>query len=187
MADTIIEPLERAGREVRDWAAEEREAYQGSARRPLGSYLTLIAVYLGLSTIGAVLLRRREKVPSRIPLADLGLMAVATYRLSRLVSKSAITSPIRAPFTRLEGRGAPAEVNERARGRGARKALGELLSCPFCIAQWISTSLVFAYGRAPRAVRVLATVMSVTAVSDWLQYAYARLGKPVSEEAPAAD
>ena len=49
-----------------------------------------------------------------------------------------MTSPLRAPFTRFEGASGHAEVAEEVREHGGVKhAVGELLTCPFCLAQWV--------------------------------------------------
>jgi len=58
------------------------------------------------------------------------------------------------------------------RENGDLHAFGELLTCPFCIAQWIATTSVAAYVAAPRQTRLAATVMTVAAASDVLQIAY---------------
>src|SRR5690606_41186876 len=58
----------------------------------------------------------------------------STHKLSRLLAKDPVTSPIRAPFTRYKGVSGPAELREEP-----RNTVGELLSCPFCIAQWTAT------------------------------------------------
>ena len=56
-----------------------------------------------------------------------------------------------------------------------RHTIGELLTCPFCMDVWIGTAYVGALQVAPRAARTWAAVFAVTAVSDFLQHAYARL------------
>jgi hypothetical protein len=56
-----------------------------------------------------------------------------------------------------------------------RHTVGELLTCPFCLAVWIGTAYVAGLGVAPRAARAWAAVFAVTGVSDFLQHAYARL------------
>ena len=53
---------------------------------------------------------------------------------------------------------------------------GELLSCPFCLAQWIATGFVTGLVVAPRATRVVAATFSVVALADFLQMAYAMAG-----------
>ena len=49
---------------------------------------------------------------------DIVLTGVATHKLSRLIAKDKIMAFVRAPFTEYQEPGGPAEVEERARGRG---------------------------------------------------------------------
>ena len=98
---------------------------------------------------------------------------MATFRLARRIAKDPVTAPIRAPFTRFQGPSGHAEVAEEVREHGGVKhAVGELLTCPFCLAQWVGTALVFGYATAPRATRLAALTMTVVAGADVLQFAY---------------
>ena len=65
---------------------------------------------------------------------------MATHKASRLIAKDRVTAPLRAPFTEFDQEGGPGEVEESPRGAGMRRAIGELLVCPFCLAQWIATA-----------------------------------------------
>jgi hypothetical protein len=56
-----------------------------------------------------------------------------------------------------------------------RHTVGELLTCPFCLGQWVGTGYVAGLALAPRAARTWAAVFTVTAVSDLLQHFYARV------------
>ena len=95
------------------------------------------------------------------------------HKLARRVSKDSVTSPLRAPFTRYEGLSGPAELQEGGRGSGIRKAVGELVSCPFCLSQWVATGFVFGLLMAPRATRWTASVFASLALADFVQFAYA--------------
>ena len=149
------------------------EDYAPGRDRPLGGYAALMGVYGAAVTAGAVALRRRHRSLPEVRWADVVLVGVATHKLSRRVSKDSVTSPLRAPFTRYEGVAGPAELKERVRGQGLRKAVGELVSCPFCLSQWISTGFVFGLLTAPRATRWTASVFTSLALADFLQFAYA--------------
>jgi hypothetical protein len=149
------------------------EDYAPGRDRPLGGYAALMAVYGTAVTAGAVALRRRHRPLPDVQLADVILAGVATHKLARRVTKDSVTSPLRAPFTRYEGVSGPAELQERVRGRGIRKAVGELISCPFCLSQWVATGFVFGLLTAPRATRWTASVFSSLALADFLQFAYA--------------
>jgi hypothetical protein len=112
------------------------------------------------------------RLPQRFGLGDTALLCVATHKASRILAKDAITSPLRAPFTRYEGSAGEAELNESVRAKGPGHALGELLTCPFCLAVWVATGLSAGFVMAPRATRLLTTVLAAVSASDVLQLAY---------------
>jgi Protein of unknown function (DUF1360) len=74
----------------------------------------------------------------------------------------------------------PAELSEEVRGSGPRHAVGELLTCPFCLSQWVGT--VYAAGMvfAPRATRFAGAALTAVAAADWLHLAYTRLQQSAS-------
>jgi Protein of unknown function (DUF1360) len=143
--------------------------------RPLGGYATLTAVFLALCGAFAVWLRRSDReLPARVQPGDLALVAVATHKTSRLIAKDRVASTVRAPFTRFQGDAGPSEVNEMARGRGLRRAIGELLICPYCLGLWVSAALTGGLIVWPRATRWVAAVFTVLTGADLLQIAYAK-------------
>jgi hypothetical protein len=162
---------------------KEERAYENGADRPLGSYLRVLAVYggavAGLLTTGKL---TGARAPERISPMDLFLMGLSTHRISRTITKDPVTSPLRAPFTRYAGVSGPAELSEQVRGHGIKHAIGELITCPFCAAQWVATAYAAGMVFAPRFTRLAGATMSAVAISDWLQLAYARLMKSAEEE-----
>ena len=97
---------------------------------------------------------------------------MATFRLARRIAKDPVTarSGRRSP---VPGPSGHAEVAEEVREHGGVKhAVGELLTCPFCLAQWVGTGFVFGYVTAPKATRLAALTMTMVAGSDVLQFAY---------------
>jgi hypothetical protein len=139
-------------------------------RRPLGSYVVLTTVFN--AAFAGALVAGRDRLPERFATGDLVLMAVGTHKLSRLIAKDRVTSVVRAPFTRFEHDAGPAEVSERARGRGLRRAVGELVTCPYCLDQWVAGGFVAGMVLAPRATRTVASMFTVVAGSDVLQHGY---------------
>ena len=140
--------------------------------RPLGQYGLLVATFATVFSVVTAAARRRGRLPERIGTGDVVLGGVATHKLSRLVAKDKVTSPLRAPFTREQGDGGPAEVEEAPRGRGLRYAIGELLVCPFCLVQWLAAGFAQGFMFAPRVTRLVAGMLSMVALSDFLQLAY---------------
>jgi hypothetical protein len=153
-------------------AARNAADYQAGEDRPLGSFLALMGAYGAVVAVGGLAARRRG-LPQGVGPADLGLVSVATFKLSRLLAKDPVTSPLRAPFTRFAGTSGEAELEEEVRGSGPRKAMGELVTCPFCIGQWVATAFVFGLVFAPRATRLVAATFTTLTAADLLQLAYA--------------
>jgi hypothetical protein len=164
--------LERA----RQRAVEEKEAYEAGSDRPVGSFLAIMAAYaISVAGLAALLRRRGPGLPERVGWADLALVTVATHKLSRLLAKDPVTSPLRVPFTRFEGTAGPAELQEKVRGTGFRRAAGALVTCPFCLAMWVATGFGFALVLAPTATRFAASVLTAVTGADVLHLAYAAL------------
>ena len=157
--------------------AELREQPAAAAsERPLGGYAILTATFASLAGLFATWLRRSgRELPERVTPGDLALITLATHKSSRLIAKDRVTSAVRAPFTQPQGDGGPAEVEERARGRGLRRAIGELVICPYCLGVWIGTAFTAGLIVAPRSTRWVATALSALFGSDVLQIAYRKL------------
>jgi hypothetical protein len=155
--------------------AEARE-YRQDAERPMGDYvliMTVFATVVGFAGLFAALTRRG--LPRRIDPYDLALITAGTHKVSRTLSKDAVTSPLRAPFTRYRSTGGPAEVMEEVRTTGPlRHAVGELLSCPFCLDMWVATGFTIGLLFAPRFTRVVAATFTAFAGADFLHLIYAR-------------
>ncbi|KJE19412.1 Protein of unknown function (DUF1360) [Frankia torreyi] len=158
-------------------ARREEAEYSGGEPRPLGGYLATLGTY-GVACASMVGVARLVGAapPERVSAADLALVTVATHKLSRVLTKDPVTSPLRAPFTRFRGQSGPAELAEDVRESSeARHSIGELITCPFCAGQWVATGFVFGLVVAPRFTRLAASVFTAAAGSDALQFAYARL------------
>jgi hypothetical protein len=141
--------------------------------RPLGGYAALLGVFLGCAGGFSAWLRGSgRELPERVPAGDLAMMTVATHKASRLVSKDRVTSTVRAPFTALEEDEAPGEVSEAPAGRGLRRAIGELITCPYCLGMWISALFAAGFIVAPRATRWVAAVLTALFGADALQLAW---------------
>ena len=141
--------------------------------QPMAGRVTLVAAF-GASLVAAALAARvsGREPPERPHPADVVMAGLATHKLSRLLTKAKATSFMRAPFTEYEQPKGHGEVEEQPRGDGARRALGELLICPFCMSQWISAAFAAGFVLAPRATRLVAASYSAQALADFLQLAY---------------
>jgi hypothetical protein len=169
-------------RRAADALHREKRAYTQGEDRPVGSFLALTSVYgAAVAGLSALVRAKHRELPERLSAADLALVTVATHRLARTIAKDPVTSPLRAPFTQFAGTSGEAELHEEVRGTGVRHAVGELLTCPFCLAQWIGTGFAFGLVLAPRATRLTAGIFTIIAGADALQYAYAALQSTTEE------
>jgi uncharacterized protein DUF1360 len=135
-------------------------------RLPLPEYAGLVGVFSG--ALGAFLLLARGRLPERVGFGDIVRVGLASYKLGRLIAKDEVTSFVRVPVTRDEEAQEPEQ-------EGLARALGELLTCPYCIGVWVaagfSTSLVL----FPRETRFAAAVFGGQTVADFLNAAFVRL------------
>jgi hypothetical protein len=161
---------------VSDTFRSEADEYRQGARRPLGGYAAAMTVFAGLVGAAGAVAALRGTSGRRISPYDLMLMTAGTHKLARLVSKDAVTSPLRMPFTRYHESGGPAEVMEDVRETDQlRHVVGELMSCPFCLSVWVATGFSIGFLFAPRFTRVVASSLTAVAGSDYLQLIYAYL------------
>ncbi len=150
--------------------SEERDEH------PLGGYLVLIGTFSTVAAGFVAWMRRTgREFPDRFDGRDLALITLATHKASRLLAKDRVTRPVRAPFTRFQRDSGAGEVEERARGRGLRRAIGELLVCPYCLGMWVASILAVGMTVAPRQTRWVASVLSAHFGADVLQVAYKKL------------
>lgn len=156
--------------------AEPNGQSESREEHPVGGYAALMGAFSALAcAFVAWMARSRRELPERFDGRDLALMTAATHKASRLLTKDRVTRPVRAPFTSFQKDAGQGEVEERARGHGLRRAVGELLICPYCLGLWIAS--IFAAGMtvAPRQTRWIASVLSAHLGADVLQIAYKKL------------
>lgn len=160
--------------------AAERDSGDGTGpgRAEAGrSYAVLVVSYLTLLVPLLVAAGRRGRLSRTPSVAHIVVFGVATHKLSRILSRGKVASFARAPFTEYEEPAHLAEVNERPRGRGLRRAVGELLTCPFCIGMWISAAFAIGNAFAPGVTLAGASVLNSLTVADFLHLGYVRLAK----------
>jgi hypothetical protein len=145
-------------------------------RERIPGYLGAMTAYgASILTTAAVARARGKHLPDRFSVADLALGAVATHKFTRILAKDTVTSPIRAPFTEFEEPLGSAEIEDRPKDGHPAHTIGELLTCPFCLAPWTATAYVAGLALAPRVARAWAAVFAVVGGSDALQHVYGRL------------
>jgi hypothetical protein len=145
--------------------------------RPLEGHAGLLASYAVLAGAVTLGLRRKEFRLRSLGPMDLVLYGLATEHLSRTLTKDSVTAVLRAPFTRFKEPAGEGEVNEEVIGTGARHAFGELITCPFCLAQWVATGLIAGSVAAPGLTTAVVSVSAAARVSDYLDLLYGLLRK----------
>lgn len=134
------------------------------------AYLTLTGLFLSLFAAFSLHKQRKgEALPLR-PF-DLALLGFATYRLGRLAAYDKVTEPLRRPFTETKPDPTGAGKTVVPKGAGARRALGELISCPICAGTWISATLVYGLGLIPNPTRIFLAIMSTIGLAELLNAA----------------
>lgn len=172
----LQEALTQHAEHLKRLGQDQARAYDEDGAVPLTGYVGSLTVY-GLVTAGLVATGRAtgRSLPEHYRLGDLLMGGLATHKFTRLLGKASVTSPLRVAFTEFQEPAGSAELNERPRGHGVRHTIGELVTCPFCLGQWVGTGYVAGLALTPRVAKTWAAVFTVTAISDLLQHFYARL------------
>ena len=169
---------EKVSDKVRDKVQKEVfEGYGGEEQR-LYSYSTLMGLFNLIFAVFLLLVKGTGRaLPERVDAKDLVLLGVATHKLSLIGAQDAVTSPLRAPFTELQEKESPKSLDEKPRGKGLRRSVGELLTCQFCLGMWVASLFTYGLVLAPRVTRLIATVFTVVTISDHLHQTYKALTK----------
>jgi hypothetical protein len=175
----VKESRSRAEPKKNDFSIEkygEKTAEQEECEEQLlAEYAAMLAFYLATVVTLTGIAIEQDRLPRKISLFDLALLGAATHKLSRIVAKDRITGILRAPFVNYIRSAGAGEVEEEPRGHGIQRGIGNLVSCPFCMAPWSATALAFGFIFAPRAARFFASVLTSVAISDFLHRAYVKL------------
>lgn len=111
--------------------------------------------FILLSTLGLVWLSSVGKLASWVPGSDFILMALAIFRLIRLISYDNITAFLRDGLCKY-------------RSDTFLGTLGVLVCCPWCTGLWFSFLVAFFYFASPLAWYVI-LVLALSAVASFFQ------------------
>lgn len=154
------------------------EGYKNGEDVPLFSYGVLAGTFNLIFALFLLVARVTGRpLPERIDAKDIALLGMATHKVSLVGSQDAITSPLRAPFTEIKEKESPKNVDERPRGQGLRRSVGELLTCQFCLSVWVASFFAYGFVLLPRVSRLVAGVFAAVTVSDFLHQVYKTLMK----------
>lgn len=139
----------------------------------LAEYALMMGLFLTVVTALTARARSKDLLPRKVRPLDLVLLGIATHKVSRILAKDRITGALRAPFVHYVKSAGEGEVEEEPRGRGLQRAIGLLLSCPYCLGPWCAAGLSFGLIFRPRITRLLSSILTTVAVSDFLHRGYA--------------
>lgn len=142
-------------------------------RFPVAAHLGFISTFTGGLAAVLAAASKKRRLPHRMAVRDITLLGLATYKISRLITRDRVTEPLRAPFTEAEGSDGSAQ--EKPTGHGLQRALGELLTCPHCVGPWVALALGAGYVWAPRATRFGSGLFASMVVSDVMHRGYSIL------------
>ncbi len=147
-----------------------RETTADTARtveeRPLAQYATVTSAFW--TVFAGFLLIAGKRIPAGLPAGDVVRIALASYKMSRVVAKEDVATFIRAPVTEDP----EAQQPKRA---GMAAVLGELVTCPYCLGLWFASALGYAHVLAPRQARFATSIFAAYAVTDFLHAGFNRL------------
>lgn len=166
-------------------ASKQQKQQDGYEREnaPLGGYSILTIVFLAVVIFLFYLaVQSGIELRERFTLMNMLLLAVATHKLSWLITKDAVLSFVRAPFAQFKGWAAPgAAMKESGRGSGLQLALGEFLTCPWCVGQWAASGFVLGFLFFPGITQVIAMIFAVLMMSDFLHILFIKAGMWMSK------
>jgi hypothetical protein len=152
------------------------EGYKKGEDIPLFSYGVLAGIFNLIFAIFLLVARVTGRpIPERIEARDVALLGMAVHKVSLVGSQDAVTSPLRAPFTEVQEKESPKKLDEKPRGEGLQRSVGELLTCKFCLGVWVASFFTYGLVLVPRLTRLVAAVFAVVTVSDHLHQIYKAL------------
>lgn len=105
------------------------------------------------------------------PASELPVLALATFSLSKALSKEKIGVWVREPLVHEPRPGHP----RNPRGRGLRYAMGELVTCSRCLGTWSSLGLLGLRVARPRDGQLVTRLLATAALNDFLQAGFTSL------------
>ncbi|MDQ8184125.1 DUF1360 domain-containing protein [Pelagicoccus sp. SDUM812002] len=145
---------------------------------PMKGYLAILLGFAGAAVAYGVSSRRsRRPLPGDLSAKDIALMGIATHKIARIAAYDEVTSAVRAPVARCPESTGSSEVVEESRGRGLQRAVGDLVTCAWCLSPWVSGVFIVGHRFWPRQTRLVAGWFTIVSVSDFLHQGYVKAKK----------
>jgi hypothetical protein len=147
-------------------------------RPPYEAYAAIMATFAGGLAAAGALSRLLGRDPQCQNALDLTVLAAASFKAARTLTRDGVSSFIREPFVR----GHAHEGDEEPVATGdLRQAIGELVTCSRCVGTWAAAGLVTTQVLAPRVGRLLTWSLAAAGINDFLQAGFAALGSKANE------
>ncbi len=147
-------------------------------RPPYKAYAAIMATFAGGLAAAGSLSRLLGRDPQCQNALDLTVLAAASFKAARTLTRDGVSSFIREPFVR----GHAHEGDEEPVATGdLRQAIGELVTCSRCVGTWAAAGLVTTQVLAPRVGRLLTWSLAAAGINDFLQAGFAALGSKANE------
>ena len=147
-------------------------------RPPYEAYAAIMGAFAGGLAAAGVLSRLLDRDPQCQSALDLTVLAAASFKASRTLTRYGVSSFIREPFVR--GRAHEGVSEEPVEG-GLGQAIGELVTCSRCGGTWVAAALATTQVVAPRFGRLLTWSLGAAAANDFLQAGFAALTGKANE------
>jgi hypothetical protein len=152
-------------------------------RPPHGAYAVILGTFAGGLAGAGALAKRLDREPQCQTALDFAILAAASFKAARTVSRDKVASVVRDPFVEGEAY----DGDEQPAGDGMRRALGELVTCTRCVGTWTAAGLATTQIVAPRFGRLLTWSLGAAAANDFLQAAFVALTEKANAVPEARD
>ncbi len=123
--------------------------------------------FLILMVLGAIILETESRIPlAELALVDYVLIALASWRVTRLFVYDVITKFFREQFWDVVKVGKGYQLEKPA--SGPRRTLADLMCCPWCFGIWSTAMVTFFYLITPYAIYPV-IFLALSAVASFLQ------------------
>ena len=147
-------------------------------RPPYEAYAAIMATFAGGLAAAGVLSRQLGRDPQCQDALDLAVLAAASFKAARTLTRDGVSSFIREPFVR--GHAHKGDEEPVATG-DLRQAIGELVTCSRCVGTWVAAGLTTTQVLAPRFGRLLTWSLAAAGINDFLQAGFGALGNKANE------
>lgn len=165
--DPVVSPVNLVSQSEDGRVEEDRNGLGGRALK-----LSVAAGFLAASGVAG---RRHTRKTDLLDPLELSLTALAAHRIGRMIAFEKVAEPVREPFTATVPDQSGADETVVARGRGMQWAIGQLLSCPICIATWSALGLSIGHRVLPGPTRFLVRVLAIAGIAELNYLATERL------------